>query len=361
MTLFIAYLLFSFLIAFLTAPKIIGFLYRKNVRKRAKVDLDSLLSSHREKVGVPLMGGLIVILPAIFISLFFVLDPRIAVLVAVLIAGGLIGMADDLLTIFGHERLSSAVRGSVNPLVSFSEVTWVLYRLILKPWRIVKDFFTSMGSQASGLKAHEKFILELLLALSVSSWLYFKLGYNSIWFPVFGEVFVGWLYIIWVALLMVGFASAFGLTDGLDGLSGGTHTLAFLAYGVIAFSLQLYPVAWFCAIVVGAELAFLYFNIFPARVEMADCGTVPLGMAFALVGVLTHREIILPIIGLVFVLELTSSFVQVLAVRFFNRRLFLMAPLHHHFEKLGWIETKVTTRLWWLAVLSALIGIMIAL
>lgn len=358
---FIIITLFSFVIAFLMAGKVIDTLYRFNIRKRLKVDLDTILETHKAKVGVPLMGGLIVIFPIFIINLVFNLDRNVGLILTIVFFGGLIGLVDDLLTVFGHERLSFRVRETVNPLVSFSELSWFIYRLFLKPWRMTKEFFLGMGSQASGLRAHEKFILELIVAGSVATYLYFRMGLSSIWLPIFGPIDIGIVYILWATLLMVGYASAFGLTDGLDGLSAGTHTLAFLAFGIIAFAAGLFPLAFFCATVAGAELAFLYFNIYPARVEMSDVGTVPLGMIFALIGLLTGREILLPVIGLVFTLEILSSFLQVVAVKRFNRKLFLMAPLHHHFEKLGWPETKVTMRLWWLGAISGLAGIVLAL
>lgn len=357
---FIFLILFSFVFSFFLAAKIIDLLYRFNVRKRPKEGLDELLETHKAKVGVPLMGGLIIILPVILINLVFNFDRDVILLLILIFLAGLVGLIDDLLTVFGHERLSLKVRESVNPLVSFSELTWNVYRILLKPWRTIKDFFLGMGSQASGLRAHEKFLMELLLATAVSAFLYFQLGQSSVWLPFFGPLEIGWLYILWSIFLMIGYASAFGLTDGLDGLSGGTHTIAFLAYGIIAFSFGLYPLSLFCATVAGAELAFLYFNIYPARVEMSDVGTVPLGMIFALVALLTRREILLPLIGSVFALEILSSFLQVTWVKRFKRKLFLMAPLHHHFEKLGWPETKVTMRFWWLGAISALAGILAA-
>lgn len=358
---FITITLFSFILGFLMAGEIIGTLYRFNVRKRLKVDLDTILETHKAKVGVPLMGGLIVIIPIFLINLVFNSDSSVGFILTVVFLGGLIGLADDLLTVFGHERLTFRVRETVNPLVSYSEISWLFYRLLLKPWRIIKEFFLGMGSQASGLRAHEKFLLELAVAGSAAAFLYFQMGLSSVWFPGLGHINIGIFYIFWATILMVGYASAFGLTDGLDGLSAGTHTLAFLAFGIIAFVGGQIPLAFFCATVVGAELAFMYFNIYPARVEMSDVGTVSLGIAFALVGLLSGREVLLPVIGLVFTLEILSSFLQVVWIKYFKRKLLLMAPLHHHFEKLGWPETKVTMRLWWLGAISGLSGIVLAL
>lgn len=353
-------LLFSLFFTFLLAPRVIDILYRLNVRKRAKLGLDEILDTHRDKAGVPLMGGLIVILPVFLLNVFLNNFLETNYLLVIILAGTAIGFVDDLLNVFGHERLTLRVRESVNPLVSFSEISWRVYRLVLWPWNKLKDFFAAMGSQASGLRAHEKFLLELLVALGAGGWLYFNLGQSSLWVPFFGSWNLGIFYIPVAVFLLVFFASAFGLTDGLDGLSAGTHAISFLAYGVIAYQMGLLPLAYFCAVVVGSELAFLYFNIYPARVEMSDVGTVPLGMLFALLGLLTNRLVLLPVIGLVFVLEISSSFFQVLFVRLKNKRILEMAPLHHHFEMLGWPETKVTMRFWLLAATTALLGVFLS-
>lgn len=358
---FLFLLLFSLFFTFLLAPSIIDVLYHFNVRKRAKQGLDEILGTHKEKVGVPLMGGWIIVLPVFLLNIFLNNSPEIIYLLIIVLLGTAIGFVDDLLNVFGHERLTLRVRESVNPLVSFSEISWKLYRLFLWPWNKLKSFFTAMGSQASGLRAHEKILLELLVALGASGWLYFNLGQPSLWVPVLGNWNLGIFYIPLVAFLLVVFASAFGLTDGLDGLSAGTHVLSFLAYGVIAYQLGLLPLAYFCAILTGAELAFLYFNIYPARIEMSDVGTVPLGMTFVLVGVLTNRLWLLPIIGLIFILEIGSSFFQVLFLKLGRGKILLMAPLHHHFEMCGWPETKVTMRFWLLAAVTSFLGIFLSL
>lgn len=357
---FLFLLLFSLFFTFLIAPQIIDVLYRLNVRKRAKAGLDEFLGTHREKVGVPLMGGLIVVLPVLFLNVFFNRAKEVDFLLVVVLGGAVIGLVDDLLNVFGHERLTLRVRESVNPLVAFSEMSWKIYRGLLWPWNKLKNFFTEMGSQASGLRAHEKFLLESFLALGASAWLYGVLKQQTVWLPFLGDYSVGIFYIPLVALLLVFFASAFGLTDGLDGLSAGTHALSFLAYGVIAYQLGLLPLSYFCAILTGAELAFLYFNIYPARIEMSDVGTVPLGLAFVLVGVLTNRLWLLPVIGLIFVLEIGSSFFQILFLKWWRKKLLLMAPFHHHFEMRGWPETKVTMRLWLLVTVTSLLGIFLS-
>jgi phospho-N-acetylmuramoyl-pentapeptide-transferase len=147
----------------------------------------------------------------------------------------------------------------------------------------------------------------------------------------------------------------------MDGLAGGLLALSFTAYLVVALVLGYNQIACFCATLVGTLLTFLYFNIYPARFEMADVGSLSLGMTLAVVAFLLHRELTLLIIGGVFVAEILSDVIQVVAVKMGRGRVFKMAPLHHHFEMLGWPETKVTMRFWLAGAVLAFVGILVAL
>ncbi len=358
---FLLCILGSFLLAFALAPVIIGFLYHSNIRRQGKEELDKKIENHAQKTGTPVMGGLIVLLPVIVLNLVLNLTAPVGLLLAVLVLGGFLGAADDLFNVFGHNRVSSAVRKGITPVVTFSGITWSVYKIILLPWQAFKEAFRAMGSYRGGFKAHEKFLLQCFLAGGAAWFLYQYLGQSSLWIPLLGYFDLGVIYPFIAAFLLVVFANAFSITDGLDGLSGGTHALAFLAYGVVALALGNYDLAIFSASVVGAELAFLYFNICPARVEMSDVGTLPLGMTFALLAILLDREIVLPVIGAVFTVEVLSSFVQVWSVKLRGKRVFKIAPIHHHFEALGWPETKVTMRMWIGSALAAVLGIIIAL
>lgn len=358
---FLLCILSSFFFAFTLAPAIIGFLYRSNIRRQGKEELDEKIENHAKKTGTPVMGGLIILIPVIFLNLVLNFTAPVGLLLAVLLLGGLLGAADDLFNVFGHGRVSSAVRKGITPVVTFSGITWSVYKIILLPWQVFKEAFRAMGSYRGGFKAHEKFLLQCLLAGGAVWYLYRYLGHSSFWIPLLGGFGLGIIYPFMVAFLLVSFANAFSITDGLDGLSGGTHALAFLAYGVVALALGNYNLAIFSASVVGAELAFLYFNIYPARVEMSDVGSLPLGMSFALLAVLLNREIALPVIGAVFTVEVLSSFVQVWSVKLRGKRVFKIAPIHHHFEALGWPETKVTMRMWLGGAVAAVLGIIIAL
>ena len=357
---FLAFIFVSFLAAFAWAPALIGLLYRFNIRRLSKEELDSKIKNHAQKTGTPVMGGLLIVGTAFVLNLIFNHSPKVNLLLLILGLGALLGAADDLFNVLGHKKVSQAVRRGITPIVTLSGITWSIYKLLLLPWNAFKEAFRAMGSYQGGFKAHEKFLLQCALAGPAAWLVYTKFGQHRLWLPLLGEFNIGIFYPSLAAFLMVAYANAFSITDGLDGLSGGTHSIAFLAYGAVALSLGKPDIAIFCAILVGAELAFLYFNIFPARIEMSDVGTLPLGMVFALVGVFLNRELTLPIIGGVFTVEILSSFIQVWAVKLRGRRVFKIAPLHHHFEALGWPETKVTMRFWLAGALLAILGTLIA-
>ena len=158
-------------------------------------------------------------------------------------------------------------------------------------------------------------------------------------------------------LILVGTSFSVNQTDGLDGLAGGTLASAFAAYAIIALLLGRYELAGFCGVVLGALLAFLWFNIYPARFFMGDTGAMSLGVTLAVVAMLTNTALFLPIIGLVFVVEGLTTIAQLVSKKLFGRKIFLVAPIHHHFEAKGWPEPKVVMRFWVVSWVSAALGI----
>jgi phospho-N-acetylmuramoyl-pentapeptide-transferase len=161
--------------------------------------------------------------------------------------------------------------------------------------------------------------------------------------------------------MIVSTANAVNITDGLDGLAGGLSIFAFGAIGIIALFQGQTGIGYFCGTIVGALLAFTWFNIYPARFFMGDTGSLSLGATLAVVGMLTNSVVALLIIGFVFYLELLSSFSQIVSKKFFHYKIFLSAPIHHHFEALGWPETKVTMRFWVVGAMTAVIGLIFGL
>jgi phospho-N-acetylmuramoyl-pentapeptide-transferase len=217
------------------------------------------------------------------------------------------------------------------------------------------------GKGIAGLRSPIKFGLILLIALIGGLYFFFRLGYSSIHVPAVGGFEISWLYIPLFVLVVVATANAVNIADGLDGLAGGLLAAAFGAYAIVAFAQGNNGIAGFCLAMVGAVLAYTWFNIFPARFFMGDTGSFAFGTALGIVAMLTNSVFILPVIGAVFVVEAGSSAIQIFSKKVFKRKIFLSAPLHHHLEAIGWPETKVTMRLWIIGAVSAGLGMLIGL
>lgn len=214
---------------------------------------------------------------------------------------------------------------------------------------------------AGGLSLLKRLVVVTLVALIGAWWFYFKLDVSSIAVPFIGDVTIGWLFIPFFVLVMLGTYSG-GIIDGIDGLSGGVFTSIFSAYGVIAFFQNQIDLATFCFVIVGGLLAFLWFNIPPARFFMTETGIMALTMTLAVVAFLTGEVLVLPIIALLLVLTSLSTIIQVVSKKIRGgKKVFLVAPLHHHFQAKGWPGHKVTMRYWVLSAICAFAGIIIAL
>lgn len=217
---------------------------------------------------------------------------------------------------------------------------------------------TTNGGKA-GLKAKIKMSWLILIALAGALWFYYKLGYNMVDVPFLGSIHLGWAYILLFILVFISSANAVNITDGLDGLSGGLLATSFLAFLVIAFSQGNYGLAAFCGTLVGAILAYTWFNIYPARFFMGDTGAVSLGATLGVVAMLTNSVLILPVIGFIFVVETLSVILQLASKKIRGKKIFLSSPVHHHFEAKGWPETKVTMRFWIIGAMMAVLGLLL--
>jgi phospho-N-acetylmuramoyl-pentapeptide-transferase len=175
--------------------------------------------------------------------------------------------------------------------------------------------------------------------------------------PGAGDFSLGWVYVPFFVFVVVATTNAVNITDGLDGLAGGLLAIAFTAFGALSYVNGLDALAAFCATVVGALLAFLWFNIYPARFFMGDTGSMALGATLAIVAALNDAILVLPIIGLVFVMETLSVILQVASRKLRGKKIFRSAPIHHHFEALGWPETKVTMRFWIIGAVCGVLGV----
>ncbi len=218
------------------------------------------------------------------------------------------------------------------------------------------------GKGVAGLPAKIKLFLISAIALVGGWFFYYKLDVSTINIPLLGDITVGWLIIPLFMLVVISTANAVNITDGLDGLAGGLCAIAFGIYAVIAFLANRYGVAGFCLTMVGALLSYTWFNVYPARFFMGDIGSFALGTALGVVAMLTDTMAILPIIGLVFVAEAGSSLLQIYSKKLRNgKKIFKVAPIHHHFEASGWPETKVTMRFWILGQVSGFLGLILFL
>ena len=222
--------------------------------------------------------------------------------------------------------------------------------------------------QGIGLLARYKFAGQVFTALVTALGLHFALDLRSVALPsVAQKIDIGVWYVPVAMFIIVGTSNAVNLTDGLDGLAGSTAALAFAAYGIIAYLQGQYPLLAFCFTTVGALMAFLWYNAYPADLFMGDIGSLALGATLAVVALLSGQWLLLPIVGFIFVAEAGSVILQVTYFKLTKRRygqgrrLFKMSPLHHHFELLGWSETQVTQRFWLVGILAAMLGIALAL
>lgn len=317
---------FSFVICILLTPLFTDFLYRNRLGKRirhtdyAGASAPIYKKLHKGKESTPTMGGLIIWIPAAIITLIFNLSRAGTWLpLFALVGNGMVGAVDDILNVRG------------------------------------------IGPNRGGLRFRYKLILYALVAIVGAWWFFYKLGWSMIHIPGLGNIEIGWWYIPIFVIVLVFFSFAVNETDGLDGLAGGVLAISFGAYAIISLSQGKAELAVFCATILGALLSFLWFNIYPARFFMGDTGAMALGMTLGVIAFLTNTVVVLFIIGFVFVVEALSAILQILSKKLFGRKIFISAPIHHHFEALGWPETKVTMRFWIVSAIAAATGLSIAL
>jgi phospho-N-acetylmuramoyl-pentapeptide-transferase len=277
------------------------------------------LHAAKHKRHIPTMAGVIFVLATALVTLFFNLERAETWLPLAAFAGaGLVGLLDDFINI----------RGS--------------------------------GKGVAGLPSRLKLLLITFIALIGGWFFYFKLDVSSVNIPFYGDLGIGWLVIPLFVLVVVATANAVNISDGLDGLAGGLATSAFAVYAVIALLEQRYGVSAFCMTIVGGLLSYTWFNIHPARFFMGDVGSFALGTALGVVAMLTDTVLILPVIGLLFVVEAGSSLLQILSKKLRKgKKIFKIAPIHHHFEASGWEETKVTMRFWIIGQVTGVLGLIL--
>ncbi len=326
-----------FALALTWAPLLIRLLKRYNMGKTIRtLDAAPIAGSlHAAKSGTPVMGGLVVWVTVTVVALFlstgctlrdsawcswnFLTRAQTLLPLGAMIAAACVGLLDDYLNV------------------------------------------KKIGPAGGGLRMRYRLISYSLIALVAAWWFYSKLGWDFFHIPFVGNFALGWLYVPIFAFVIIATSNSVNVTDGLDGLAGGPLMAAFAGYAVIAFSQGKMDLVVFCAAIVGALMAFLWYNVTPAAFFMGDTGAMSLGTALGVVAMLTNQPLLLPIIGLPFVLESLSVIFQVASKKIRKKKIFKSAPIHHHLEASGWKESQIVFRTWLISMFSAGIGVILAL
>ena len=311
----------SFILSIILGFLIIPFLKKKKLDQILNRYLEE---THKKKCGTPTMGGIIFIIPTILIVLFLLLlniielNYSLIIIVFTFLSYSLIGFIDD-------------------------------YLIIIK-------------NNNNGLSESSKFVLQLFVAV-IFFYLFMKAGNEPLlWIHTLNlRLDIGWLYGLFILFVLVASSNAVNLTDGLDGLAGGLSIISFLTFGIITYDtgwLEGYEsVALFCFALVGSILGFLVFNANPAKIFMGDTGSLALGATLGSIAIITRHELLLVLIGIVFVIETLSCIIQRLYYKFTKKRLFLMTPIHHSFEKKGWNEHDIVKLFWIIGLIASLLAL----
>lgn len=311
----------AFIVTVLIGRPIITYLRQRKVGKKIRVELEQ----HFGKAGTPTMGGIMVLITVVVMTLVFNTVGRLSMLlpIVVLILTGILGALDDGMSLVG-------------------------------------------GAKSGGMSGRFKFAWLMLIGVGAAFVLHlpdpYGLGLHHMYIPFFGRFDIGWIYLPIAAFAIIAMGNAVNLTDGLDSLAAGTGAVAFVSYGIIAYGQGQLGVVTLCFIMVGSLMGFLWFNASPAQVFMGDTGALAIGATLAVCAFMTGQWLLLPIVGAVFVAETVSVMIQVSYFKLTGgKRIFRMTPLHHHFERLGWSETQVALRFWLGGMMAGLLGVALAL
>lgn len=350
-------------VAFIWAPLLIRFLYHFHLTKGAKAEL-SHIGSHAYKANTPVMGGLLVVVTVAVLTFLFNWSRGFTwVPIGVMLISALLGGIDDLMSIYGVERRSRKLSHVLRLIRVHNNLKMRIWYAITLPWTLFKRISVWFGSRSRGVFVHEKIVLQLIAGGLTAWWIYGKLGpaWHFIYFPFNISINAGWYIIPIIVLIVVFTANAVNIADGMDGLAGGMLIMTTSALTLLAWINGFGEIAILNATAVGALIAYTYFNIKPARFIMGDVGSLGLGALVAVSAMAIGEIGTLPLLGFMFYVEACSVVIQVCSRYLFGRKVFAMAPLHHHFEIKGWSEEKTVMRFWIIHLFFVIFGFWLAL
>jgi len=325
----------AFVVAMSITPFTLKLIKRNGIKKQIRDSKDAPIFAkmHASKAGTPTMGGIIV-------------------------WATVIGLA---LIIWGLASLMDGFWSYLN-FVDRAETYLPLFAMALAALiGLIDDYLGTrgIGPRGGGLKMRYRLGVYAVVALIGALWFYVKLDWNFLAVPFVGNIYVGWWYVPIFIFIIVASAFSANEADGLDGLAGGVMLFAYVALTVVAFALGRFDLAAMGGVVIGALLAFLWFNIFPAHFFMGDTGSMSMGVTIGVISMLTNTTLLLPLFVPIFVIESGSVVIQLFSKKFRGKKVFLSTPIHHHFEALGWHETKVTMRFWIVSIVSVTLGVVV--
>ncbi len=340
--LYLGLLLFSFFITSILVVPFINLLYKLKFQRQKQKTLDFQNERtpifdqfHSSKSGTPVGGGLLIICAVSLLFLF-------------------------LLPILKFSNIFISSNYQINREIEILFFTFISFGL-LGLYDDVKKFFDIKQTKFFGLRMHQKLILQIVLALIISSMIYFRLNINFIYIPFLGPLKLGIFFIPISISFIVAFANFFNISDGLDGLSSGLLMIALFSFWFISNNSLDTPISLFLALWLGSLIAFLYFNVYPARIWLGDVGSLSFGATFAVIAILLGRIVPLLIVGFPFIVEGLSSTIQIFSKMYFKKKVLPAAPIHLTLQKMGWEEPKIVFRAWLAGIILAIFGLWLGL
>ncbi len=335
-------LMFSFIVTSVFIVPFINTLYTLRFQRAKQKTLDAFGNRtpifdkhHAAKAGVPVGGGLLVITT---VSLLFAFTLPILHLFGI-----------DITSIY------SDIKAEIN-IIFFTFLSFAILGL----YDDVKKFFQFEKEAFFGLKLKHKLILQIILASIISCMLYFNLGITIVNVPFIGTFQLGWVYIPFATFVIVAYANAVNITDGLDGLASGILLISLFGVWLLSASIVDVPISMFIALWIGALVSFLYFNVYPARMFMGDVGALSFGATLAVIGLLLGKIIAITVIAFIFVFEIFTSLLQLLSKKFRKKKIFSAAPFHLFLQHYGWEEPKIVQRAWLVQIMLTIFGVWLA-